>query len=56
MSAGARKVYLIEEPVAASLGAGLPIDGPAAFMVVDIGGGTTDIAVLSSGASFRRAR
>ena len=49
VSAGARKVYLIEEPVAASLGAGLPIDGPQAFMVVDIGGGTTDIAVLSKG-------
>jgi rod shape-determining protein MreB len=49
VSAGARKVYLIEEPVAASLGAGLPIDGPSAFMVVDIGGGTTDIAVLHRG-------
>jgi rod shape-determining protein MreB len=47
--AGAQKVYLIEEPVAASLGAGLPIDGPQSFMVVDIGGGTTDIAVLSKG-------
>jgi rod shape-determining protein MreB len=49
LSAGARRVYLIEEPVAAALGAGLPIEGPSAFMVVDIGGGTTDIAVLSSG-------
>src|SRR5262245_8092176 len=49
VAAGARKVYLIEEPVAASLGAGLPIDGPSAFMVVDIGGGTTDIAVLHRG-------
>jgi rod shape-determining protein MreB len=49
VSAGARKVYLIEEPVAASLGAGLPIDGPAAFMLVDIGGGTADIAVLHRG-------
>ena len=49
LSAGARKVYLIEEPVAASLGAGLPIDEPAGSMVVDIGGGTTDIAVLSLG-------
>jgi rod shape-determining protein MreB len=49
VSAGARKVYLIEEPVAASLGAGLPIDGPQAFMVVDVGGGTTDIAVLDQG-------
>jgi rod shape-determining protein MreB len=49
VSAGARRVYLIEEPVAAALGAGLPIDGPASFMVVDIGGGTSDIAVLSQG-------
>jgi rod shape-determining protein MreB len=49
LSAGARKAYLIEEPVAASLGAGLPIDGPLAFMVVDIGGGTADIAVLWKG-------
>jgi rod shape-determining protein MreB len=49
LSAGARKVYLVEEPVAASLGAGLPIDEPAGQMVVDIGGGTTDIAVLSLG-------
>jgi rod shape-determining protein MreB len=48
-SAGARRVYLLEEPVAAALGAGLPIDNPTAFMVVDIGGGTTDIAVLSEG-------
>jgi len=48
-SAGARKVYMIEEPVAASLGAGLPIDGPNAFMVVDVGGGTSDIAVLHQG-------
>jgi rod shape-determining protein MreB len=46
---GAVGAGLIEEPVAASLGAGLPIDGPSAFMVVDIGGGTTDIAVLSRG-------
>ena len=49
LSAGASKVFLIEEPVAASLGAGLPIDSASAFMVVDIGGGTTDIAVLSAG-------
>jgi rod shape-determining protein MreB and related proteins len=49
LSAGARRVYMLEEPVAAALGAGLPIDGPAAFMVVDIGGGTTDIAVLAEG-------
>lgn len=49
VSAGARRVYMIEEPVAASLGAGLPIEDPNALMVVDIGGGTTDIAVLSFG-------
>jgi rod shape-determining protein MreB len=47
--AGARRVYMIEEPVAAALGAGLPVDGAEAFMVVDIGGGTTDIAVLAEG-------
>lgn len=49
LSAGARRVYLIEEPVAAALGAGLPIDDPTGSMVIDIGGGTTDIAVLSLG-------
>ena len=49
VSAGARKVYMIEEPVAAALGAGLPVDDLAASMVVDIGGGTTDIGVLSEG-------
>lgn len=46
-SAGARKVYLIEEVMAAALGAGLPVDSPRANMVVDIGGGTTDISVIS---------
>ena len=45
--AGARKVYLVEEPRAAGLGAGLPIEEPIASMVVDVGGGTTEIAVLS---------
>jgi len=50
LSVGARKVYLIAEPVAASVGAGLPVDQPGGAMVVDIGGGSTDIAVLSSGA------
>jgi rod shape-determining protein MreB len=49
LSAGARRVHLIEEPVAAALGAGLPVDGSQAFMVVDVGGGTTDIAVLADG-------
>ncbi len=45
--AGAREVYLIEEPIAAAIGAGLPISEPAGNMVVDIGGGTTDVAVIS---------
>lgn len=49
LSAGARDVFLIEEPVAAALGAGLPIHEPKGSMVVDIGGGTTDIAILSLG-------
>jgi len=46
-SAGAREVYLIEEPMAAAIGAGLPITDPAANIVVDIGGGTTEVAVIS---------
>jgi len=45
--AGAREVYLIEQPIAAAIGAGLPIAEPAGNMVVDIGGGTTDVAVIS---------
>jgi rod shape-determining protein MreB len=49
MQAGARKTYLIEEPLAAALGAGLVISEPCGSMVVDIGGGTSDIAVLSLG-------
>ena len=47
--AGAREVYLIEEPVAAAIGGGLPITEPSGNMVVDVGGGTTDIAVISLG-------
>ncbi len=47
IEAGARRVYLIEEPLAAALGAGLDIRGPKGQMVVDIGGGTTDVAVLT---------
>ena len=47
IEAGARRVYLIEEPLAAGLGAGLDLNGPKGHMVVDIGGGTTDIAVLT---------
>ena len=48
-NAGARKVYLIEEPMAAAIGAGLPVTEPTGSMVVDIGGGTTEVAVLSLG-------
>lgn len=49
LKAGARRVYLIEEPIAAAIGAGLPIDAPTASMVVDIGGGTTEVAVITMG-------
>jgi rod shape-determining protein MreB and related proteins len=48
-SAGARKVLLIEEPMAAAIGAGLPVTEPSGSMVVDIGGGTTEVAVISLG-------
>jgi rod shape-determining protein MreB and related proteins len=47
--AGAKKVSLIEEPVAAAIGAGLPVDEPVANVVVDIGGGTTEVAIISFG-------
>jgi len=49
MRGGARKVYLIEEPMAAAIGAGLPIEDPRGSMIVDIGGGTSEIAVISLG-------
>ncbi len=49
MSAGAREVYLIEEPMAAAIGAGLPVKDPQGSMVIDIGGGTTEIGVISLG-------
>jgi len=49
MQAGARQAFLIEEPMAAAIGAGLPIQEPAGNMVVDIGGGTTEVAVISLG-------
>lgn len=49
ISSGASSVYLLEEPIAAVLGAGLPINEPTANMIVDIGGGTTEIAVISMG-------
>ena len=48
-AAGARRAYLIEEPVAAAIGAGLPISEAKASMIVDIGGGTTEVAILSLG-------
>lgn len=48
-SAGAREVFLIEEPMAAAIGAGLPVTEPTGSMIVDIGGGTTEVAVLSLG-------
>ena len=48
-AAGARRVFLIEEPVAAAIGAGLPVADPTGSMIVDIGGGTTEVAVLSLG-------
>ena len=47
LAAGAREVYLIEEPMAAAIGAGLPITDPSGNMIVDIGGGTTEVAVIS---------
>jgi rod shape-determining protein MreB len=46
-SAGAREVYLVEEPIAAAIGAGLPITEPSGNMIVDIGGGTTEVAIIS---------
>ncbi|MBN9534255.1 MAG: rod shape-determining protein [Alphaproteobacteria bacterium] len=49
LSAGARRVFLIEEPMAAAIGAGLPVSEPTGSMIVDIGGGTTEVAVLSLG-------
>jgi rod shape-determining protein MreB len=49
LAAGAREVYLIEEPMAAAIGAGLPVTEPSGNMIVDIGGGTTEVAVISLG-------
>ena len=46
-NAGAREVYLVEEPLAAAIGAGIDITKPCGNMIVDIGGGTTDVAVIS---------
>jgi rod shape-determining protein MreB and related proteins len=53
---GAREVYLIEEPMAAAIGVGLPVDEPTGNMIVDIGGGTTDVAIISlDGIVFSKA-
>src|ERR671927_36245 len=49
LAAGARQAYLIEEPMAAAIGAGLPVAEPTGNMIVDIGGGTTEVAVISLG-------
>lgn len=49
LAAGAREVYLIEEPIAAAIGARLPVQDPAGNMIVDIGGGTTEVAIISLG-------
>ena len=49
LQAGAREAYLMEEPMAASIGAGLPVEEPTGCMVVDIGGGTSEVAVISLG-------
>jgi rod shape-determining protein MreB len=55
-SAGAREVYLVEEPMAAAIGAGMPIQEPSGNMIVDIGGGTTEVAVISlSGIVFAKS-
>jgi rod shape-determining protein MreB len=56
LHAGAREVYLIEEPMAAAIGVGLPVTDPAANMIVDIGGGTTEVAIISlAGIVFSRS-
>ncbi|SHJ95744.1 rod shape-determining protein MreB [Anaerobranca californiensis DSM 14826] len=49
LSAGAREAYIVEEPMAAAIGSGLPVEEPTGSMVVDIGGGTTDVAIISLG-------
>ena len=56
MQAGARQVFLVEEPMAAAIGVGLPVDEPSGNMIVDIGGGTTEVALISlSGIVFSRS-
>jgi rod shape-determining protein MreB len=54
-SAGARRAYTIEEPLAAAIGSGLPVDEPEGSMVVDVGGGTTEVAVVSLGGIVTKA-
>ena len=52
-NAGAREVYIVEEPMAAAIGIGLPVKDPVGSMIIDIGGGTTDIAIISLGGIVR---
>jgi len=54
-SAGARRAYTIEEPLAAAIGAGLPVNEPRGSMIIDVGGGTTEVAVISMGAIVTKA-
>jgi rod shape-determining protein MreB len=54
LSAGAKEAYLIEEPMAAAIGAGLPMSEPTGNMIVDIGGGTTEVAIISLGGNCGR--
>ena len=54
-SAGARRAYTIEEPLAAAIGAGMPVEEPEGSMVVDVGGGTTEVAVISLGGIVTKA-
>ena len=49
LKAGARDAFLIEEPLAAAIGANIPISGPSGNMIIDIGGGTTEVAVIALG-------
>src|SRR5947207_1377197 len=54
LRAGAREAHLIEEPLAAAIGANIPISGPSGNLIIDIGGGTAEIAVLSGGGALLR--
>jgi rod shape-determining protein MreB len=46
-AAGAKRLFMVSEPMAAAIGAGLPVDSPTGSMIVDVGGGTTDVAVIA---------